>query len=50
MREACARWGVRVADFTGEEYTRYFIYDGTHLGWLGWVRVEQAIYEFALGA
>lgn len=50
MREACAKWGMRVADFTGEEYTRYFIYDGTHLGWLGWVRIEQAIYEFALGA
>lgn len=50
IREACAKWGMRVADFTGEEYTRYFIYDGTHLGWLGWVRVEQAIYEFALGA
>lgn len=50
MRKACADHGMRVADFTGEEYTRYFIYDGTHLGWLGWVRVEQAIYEFALGA
>ena len=50
MRQACAAHGMRVADFTGEEYTRYFIYDGTHLGWLGWLAVEQAVYEFALGA
>ena len=49
MREACGRAGCRVCDLTGEEYTPYFIFDGTHLGWVGWLTVEQAIYEFAMG-
>lgn len=49
IREACEAAQVRVADFSGDEYTRYFNYDGTHLGWLGWLAVNRAIYEFAMG-
>ena len=49
VREAVQAGGAHLADLSGEEYTRYFIGDGTHLGWLGWLAAERAIYEFAMG-
>lgn len=39
--------GIKVADFSGEEYTKGFTHDMVHFGWTGWVATEQAIYEFA---
>ena len=38
---------VRVADFSSEEYTPYFLHDQVHLAWIGWLDVEEAIYRFA---
>lgn len=39
-----------VADFSGREYERYFLFDIVHFGWTGWISAEQAIYDFAMGA
>ena len=50
IRPAVEEHGFRLADFSDQEYTRHFIIDGTHLGWLGWPAVERAIYEFVMGA
>lgn len=49
IRQCVANHGFKLADFSDQEYTRYFINDGTHLGWLGWLAVDRAIYEFAMG-
>lgn len=49
MRQACASHGARVLDLTPYEYEPYFTCDGTHLGWTGWLAVEQAVYNFAMG-
>lgn len=50
IRQAVESHGHKLADFSDQEYTKYFTFDGTHLGWLGWLAVERAIYEFAMGA
>lgn len=46
IRAICERYGVDYADFSGSEYEKYFLCDGVHFGWLGWVAVEEAIYDF----
>ena len=50
IRALCAEKGAQVADFSDREYENYFLFDIVHFGWTGWVDVEQAIYEFAMGA
>ncbi|MEG1425620.1 MAG: D-alanyl-lipoteichoic acid biosynthesis protein DltD [Raoultibacter sp.] len=46
IRDICADATVKTADFSNREYEKYFLCDGTHLGWTGWVSFEQAVYEF----
>lgn len=41
---------AHLADFSGNEYEKYFLFDIVHFGWNGWISAEQAIYEFAMGA
>ncbi|MBM7644847.1 D-alanine transfer protein [Scopulibacillus daqui] len=38
--------GFPVADFSNHEYDKYFLKDTMHLGWKGWVYVDQAIKKF----
>ena len=38
--------GVRVADFSDQEYTKYFFEDRVHLGQKGWVLVNKSLYDF----
>ncbi len=47
VRTLASEYGVRVADFSGEEYTDYFFEDNVHLGWEGWVKVNESLYGFA---
>ncbi|OPG94643.1 D-alanyl-lipoteichoic acid biosynthesis protein DltD, partial [Chryseobacterium mucoviscidosis] len=35
--------GFQVADLTNHEYDPYFLKDTLHLGWKGWVYVDQEI-------
>lgn len=46
VRDIAGEYGASVADFSSEEYTPYFLRDIMHLGWKGWVEVEQSLYEF----
>jgi len=38
--------GFQVADFSGHEYDLYFLKDIMHLGWKGWVEVDEAMDNF----
>lgn len=38
--------GFQVADFSKNEYDKYFLKDAMHLGWQGWIDVDEAIDEY----
>ena len=42
----CDDAGAAYADFSSCEYEKYFLCDTVHPGWCGWVRIEQAFYDF----
>ncbi|MEG1583729.1 MAG: D-alanyl-lipoteichoic acid biosynthesis protein DltD, partial [Anaerovorax sp.] len=46
IRRIAHDYGVDLADFSGNEYTKYFLEDTIHLGWKGWVLVNESIYNF----
>ncbi len=46
VRAICNEAGYPYADFSSCEYEKYFLCDMTHPGWVGWVRIEKAIYSF----
>ena len=46
-RSLCDEAGVAYADFSSCEYEKYFLCDTVHPGWIGWVRIEHAVYDFA---
>jgi D-alanine transfer protein len=50
IRTICDNYNVEYADFSDKEYETYFLGDAMHLGWRGWVYVEQAIYNFKQGS
>jgi D-alanine transfer protein len=37
--------GFEVLNLQDEEYTPYFMFDSAHLGWKGWVRIDEEIYK-----
>ncbi len=37
---------VRLLDLSEHEYTPYFLKDIMHLGWKGWVYIDEGIYQF----
>lgn len=47
IRTIAQEAGAEVADFSDREYETYFLHDIVHFGWLGWVDVEEALYDFA---
>ena len=47
IRQLAAQHGARLADFSSHEYDPYFLYDVMHLGWKGWLYVNQACVDFA---
>ncbi len=49
IREVCNDAGVSYADFSSCEYEPYFLCDTVHPGWVGWVRIEEAFYDFMKG-
>jgi D-alanine transfer protein len=49
VRQLAQRYDVLFADFTGEEYTPYFMCDAIHLGYIGWLEVDERISEFYNG-
>jgi D-alanine transfer protein len=47
IRDLCNEMDTRYADFSDREYEKYFLSDIMHLGWRGWVQVEQAIAMYS---
>lgn len=39
-------YGFQVADFSQDEYDKYFLKDPSHLGWKGWIYVDEAIDKY----
>jgi D-alanine transfer protein len=46
VRGVADEYGVKVADFSDQEYTQYFFEDRVHLGKKGWVMINESLYEF----
>lgn len=40
------QYGFDEADFSNHEYDDYFLTDGSHLGWKGWIYVDKAIDQY----
>lgn len=49
VRDICDEAGAAYADFSSCEYEKYFLCDTVHPGWRGWVRIEEAFYDFVHG-
>lgn len=47
IRNICKQNNVNYADFSDKEYEKYFLSDVMHLGWKGWVDIDEAIVKFA---
>ena len=48
IRDICSKHGVSIADYSDKEYENYFLRDIMHLGWTGWVHLNESIYRFHL--
>ena len=46
LKQLCDLEQVSYADFSSFEYEKYFILDSAHPGWTGWVRINNAIWDF----
>ncbi|RDU22270.1 D-alanyl-lipoteichoic acid biosynthesis protein DltD [Anaerosacchariphilus polymeriproducens] len=46
IRSIGKEYHANVADFSGEEYTKYFFEDGIHLGRKGWVMINESLFKF----
>lgn len=46
VKRIIASYGFEFCDLSGHEYDRYFLCDATHLGWKGWVYVNEAIDHY----
>ncbi|WP_019849150.1 D-alanyl-lipoteichoic acid biosynthesis protein DltD [Desulfitobacterium sp. PCE1] len=47
VKELISKAGYDLADFSDHEYDKYFLRDTMHLGWKGWVEVNEAILTYA---
>ena len=47
IRDICDEYQVQIADFSNKEYEKYFLRDVMHLGWKGWVYLDETVYEFS---
>jgi D-alanyl-lipoteichoic acid biosynthesis protein DltD len=46
VKQIVDSYGFEIADFSGYEYEKYFLKDIMHLGWKGWVYVNEAIDKY----
>ena len=46
IRSVAAEYNASIADFSDQEYTKYFFEDGVHIGKKGWVMINESIYRF----
>lgn len=46
IRNLVKKYNAEIADFSCSEYEKYFLKDRMHLGWKGWIKVDEAIYKY----
>ncbi|MDM5153996.1 D-alanyl-lipoteichoic acid biosynthesis protein DltD [Bacillus sp. DX1.1] len=46
VHEQIKQAGYPIADFSNHEYDKYFLKDHMHLGWKGWVYIDEAVQKF----
>ncbi|MDR0919546.1 MAG: D-alanyl-lipoteichoic acid biosynthesis protein DltD [Oscillospiraceae bacterium] len=46
IRQVVNSYDVNFLDLTDHEYEKYFLRDIMHVGWKGWVYIDEAIYKF----
>lgn len=46
IKDIVNKYDVELVDFSDREYEDYFLEDTIHLGWKGWVNVNEQIYKF----
>ena len=46
VRSLAEEYGAEVADLSAYEYSPCFMQDIAHIGWKGWVTVDESIYKF----
>lgn len=46
IEKSISDYGFPVANFGQHEYEMYFLKDTMHVGWKGWVYVDEALYQF----
>ncbi|PGR79245.1 D-alanyl-lipoteichoic acid biosynthesis protein DltD [Bacillus cereus] len=46
VHEQIEKAGYPITDFSNHEYDKYFLKDHMHLGWKGWVYIDEAIQQF----
>lgn len=46
IRDIVNSYNVQLLDLSGHEYTPYFLKDAMHLGWKGWVYIDEGVYQF----
>ncbi|OUO67996.1 D-alanyl-lipoteichoic acid biosynthesis protein DltD [Anaerotruncus colihominis] len=46
VRSIVGEYGVKLLDLTGFEYESYFMCDTMHIGWKGWLAVDQALISY----
>lgn len=46
IKKISEKHGAQICDLSGEEYTPYFFMDNFHFSGKGWVKINEAIYNF----
>ncbi|HAG42378.1 MAG TPA: D-alanyl-lipoteichoic acid biosynthesis protein DltD, partial [Clostridium sp.] len=39
-------YGFKALNYSDKEYEKYFMSDGMHLGWRGWLKINNDIKEY----
>ena len=48
IRDVCQAHEVSMLDFSEKEFEHYFLKDIMHMGWKGWVYLDEAVYRYYL--
>lgn len=46
VKDLVTSYGFQIEDYSGSEHEKYFFCDVMHLGWKGWVKIDEAIDKF----
>jgi D-alanine transfer protein len=46
IRKIATDYNVKLTELTSHEYDPYFFCDPVHIGWKGWLHVNQSVYNF----